>query len=140
MHAVTIAHESPPLTRGKVNCFGPVLVYIGITPAYAGKSPQVCGKFPQSKDHPRLRGEKSLWLEPGQTARGSPPLTRGKAYDSQLFRDAAQDHPRLRGEKLMICAIRFRTFRITPAYAGKSLCLCFRSSPEADHPRLRGEK
>ena len=70
-------------------------------------------------DHPRLRGEKFLYVYRTFWRRGSPPLTRGKG----------EFPPTMISE-----------FGITPAYAGKSVrggLFCY---PRWDHPRLRGEK
>ena len=90
-----------------------------ITPAYAGKSrpPVPMGVF--IRDHPRIRGEKSLQSTPQCLESGSPPHTRGKALGGVL------DIER-RG--------------ITPAYAGKSLFVIYYKRGGEDHPRIRGEK
>lgn len=69
-----------------------------ITPAYAGKSKQRPRPFGLGLDHPRLRGEKPLYIHPAPRAGGSPPLTRGK-----------EQHRPDDGHGLWI----------TPAYAGK---------------------
>ena len=70
-----------------------------ITPAYAGKR---LFRHPFSslkRDHPRLCGEKQVFLRYGHMFLGSPPPMRGKGLKSvrEVFRH-----------------------RITPAYAGKS--------------------
>ena len=85
--------------RGKV--FLPIFgaIFLGITPAYAGKSflPTTRQKF--GRDHPRLCGEKpnSPWID--FLSVGSPPPMRGKVNFVQSQAEAD---------------------RITPAYAGKS--------------------
>ena len=78
---------SPPLTRGKACCFPTQPVTTGITPAYAGKSPggPCCPWTPW--DHPRLRGEKSIFFQQSFKYLGSPPLARGK----ELFFIATHD-------------------------------------------------
>ena len=91
---------SPPLTRGKGSCIFFLLHYVGITPAYAGKRNARKYIVRLRKDHPRLRGEKTIVCKIDKSGEGSPPLTRGKDYF----------HP---GDKI--------SQRITPAYAGKSL-------------------
>ena len=50
---------------------------------------------------------------------GSPPHTRGKGTDRQIFEEHSG---------------------ITPAHAGKSSCFFFKFIPIWDHPRTRGEK
>ena len=90
---------SPPLTQGKEPPKTDIKFTIGITPAYAGKSLVEAMKAGNLKDHPRLRGEKKARHSPIRTLQGSPPLTRGKDFDSDF-----QSLP----------------YGITPAYAGKS--------------------
>ena len=70
---------SPPLTRGKENKLPESVPYIGITPAYAGKSCTVDCCICAVGDHPRLRGEKLVMIVNEEGKLGSPPLTRGKA-------------------------------------------------------------
>ena len=69
---------SPPLTRGKVKRAHDSLFDLGITPAYAGKRRNVRNARLNSRDHPRLRGEKGVNLIRQSIRPGSPPLTRGK--------------------------------------------------------------
>ena len=110
---------SPPRARGK----GSVKVWQeikrGITPACAGKrsiSRDICAV---SKDHPRVRGEKTPSSLPTLRSMGSPPRARGKAHFPPAF---------------PACP------RITPACAGKSRYAPAFSSRSWDHPRVRGEK
>ena len=49
---------SPPPMRGKGNIVVMMLLYYGITPAYAGKSVNYVINLPWCQDHPRLCGEK----------------------------------------------------------------------------------
>ena len=71
-----------------------------ITPACAGKSYTPYTVYHESKDHPRLRGEKPAPRFFAVRWRGSPPLTRGKVSSPPL---------------------NLKSTRITPAYAGKRL-------------------
>ena len=71
------------------------------------------------RDHPRLRGEKFDLPQYDIGGDGSPPLTRGKAW--QFVYDSAKTG-------------------ITPAYAGKSPLKNTHRLRLWDHPRLRGEK
>ena len=71
----------------------------GITPAYAGKSFRMNFPSHESRDHPRLCGEKVVAVALCVRDRGSPPPMRGKA---------------------LLQGIGVGGSRITPAYAGKS--------------------
>ena len=110
---------SPPRMRGKETRQAGLLRAAGITPACAGKSEKTALTTMCRRDHPRMCGEKPLFMYAGFPTWGSPPHVRGKA-------------------KLLHCQIS--STRITPAYAGK------RSSSKAgpvglaDHPRVCGEK
>ena len=58
-----------------------VIGLTGITPAYAGKSiliPEIEGL---DMDHPRIRGEKLIFVIISTFQPGSPPHTRGKATE-----------------------------------------------------------
>ena len=90
---------SPPRTRGKAGGQCGAVSQRRITPAYAGKSCQSLEVDLTAGDHPRVRGEKWILLEPVRIVSGSPPRTRGKA------------------EKTASTSCQLR---ITPAYAGKS--------------------
>ena len=84
--------------RGKVCFLGCISVLTGITPAYAGKSYLIGTGLSDTKDHPRVCGEKTVLDLSRLVEQGSPPRMRGKA-----------DPP----------SARFRVHGITPAYAGK---------------------
>ena len=49
---------SPPPMRGKGHCIVFRWIYLGITPAYAGKRDTSVGGKTNYEDHPRLCGEK----------------------------------------------------------------------------------
>ena len=85
--------------RGKVQSGDLRVLRVGITPAYAGKRFAKTIRVPQSRDHPRLCGEKAREATSELLGQGSPPPMRGKASMTR---------------KTWIEA------RITPAYAGKS--------------------
>ena len=86
--------------RGKVEPYRRTAAYLGITPAYAGKSFQLGDVPAVQKDHPRLCGEKVEQRNIVIDTIGSPPPMRGKAVPrkTQLLQNG-----------------------ITPAYAGKSV-------------------
>ena len=90
---------SPPPMRGKEIMLWNLLIYLRITPAYAGKRFYKYKQHCLDKDHPRLCGEKYIALLFQNLLRGSPPPMRGKVgYRRGVFSSG----------------------RITPAYAGKS--------------------
>ena len=105
--------------RGKARYTAPPVRRPRITPAYAGKS---CFRnliTVDSRDHPRLCGEKDnnpilLFFK-----EGSPPPMRGKVASMSPFNMVS---------------------RITPAYAGKSETARTWEDLSTDHPRLCGEK
>ena len=114
-----IARGSPPRARGKVDPIQRYAVKEGITPACAGKRGRLFKFFKTMRDHPRVRGEKTMIGVTSQTRLGSPPRARGKGFR---------------------CSRRRSPARITPACAGKSIFhLIFHKSSE-DHPRVCGEK
>ena len=86
--------------RGKDDTGYALLKQAGITPACAGKSNLVQVSPAESRDHPRVCGEKSMYCPGMPYPGGSPPRVRGKGG-----------------------AIRFNAIavRITPACAGKRL-------------------
>ena len=113
------ARGSPPRVRGKV--FNEPLVFpiLGITPAYAGKRfDDELDQF-ESKDHPRVCGEKFVRPFLLRWCVGSPPRMRGKGYGATIGEDG---------------------MRITPAYTGKSSFGLPSQTFTGDHPRVCGEK
>ena len=109
---------SPPLTRGPRWWSMTTARPSRITPAYAGTTVDLRPRTSITWDHPRLRGDHSLWLLFRLLLPGSPPLTRGPR--SQVPGDNRQPG-------------------ITPAYAGTT-----KEGPKGpvcseDHPRLRGD-
>ena len=111
--------RSPPRMRGKVVVHGCVVLDVGITPAYAGKSPPAKRKNPAIWDHPRVCGEKIPSSLNWPMFLGSPPRVRGKAAVRGWLR---------------------ATEGITPACAGKRCRPEYRNGGNQDHPRVCGEK
>ena len=118
VEAITSAGSPPPM-RGKAEAFAVADFFVGIPPAYAGKSTFCTKSVCFSWDHPRLCGEKSSNFPIVFAFSGSPPPMRGKVG-------------------LIVAGIA--ALRITPAYAGKSRRKFPRSCTVQDHPRLCGEK
>ena len=110
---------SPPRGRGKVFCVALCIDFLGITPAWAGKSKIWNEWFRDEKDHPRVGGEKFETLPLEIRNKGSPPRGRGKGF---------------------VILGKPEPLWITPAWAGKSSrplnAACF----AWDHPRVGGEK
>ena len=76
--ALLCASGSPPHGRGKVVLHCGVLLDVGITPAWAGKSRAKCKANSNQRDHPRVGGEKPLYDPAHLGPQGSPPRRRGK--------------------------------------------------------------
>ena len=110
---------SPPRMRGKVLLSPFFQPMPGITPAYAGKRVFASTRLCNSRDHPRMCGEKKNCLERGGEKAGSPPHVRGKAAHDQ---------------------IRVLVLGITPACAGKRTWPTWMPPAARDHPRMCGEK
>ena len=68
---------SPPHMRGKVTCIGSHFRRLGITPACAGKRPPQSPPSGQSRDHPRICGEKLSFLGGLTDGPESPPAYAG---------------------------------------------------------------
>ena len=71
------AKGSPPLARGILHRFYIVIFDRGITPACAGNTTIASNRATHSQDHPRLRGEYSVFCFRFYRRIGSPPLARG---------------------------------------------------------------
>ena len=113
------AEGSPPPVRGKASRAGLLRQRKRITPACAGKSPVDLLIRNAPQDHPRLCGEKFIFVCRAEERAGSPPRVRRKV--------SKQD-------------ISIRGMGITPACAGKSICCLQFSDFTQDHPHVCGEK
>ena len=110
---------SPPRVRGKDSGNASAGLADRITPACAGKRAPAPRPSRSTRDHPRVRGEKSSGTSSITLHKGSPPRVRGKAT-------VAMAAP--------------STLRITPACAGKRCKPDYRFPEPWDHPRVCGEK
>ena len=110
---------SPPHGRGKGTSPALPAASAGITPSWAGKSSQRSQTTAIFRDHPRMGGEKAVWLCDDHAALGSPPHGRGKVFTT---------------------AMKKKSPRITPAWAGKRPFTGIVSVVMEDHPRMGGEK
>ena len=111
--------DHPPTVRGKERLAKNQRSVHGITPAYAGKRKVCDGSRHETRDHPRVCGEKIISMLKASFGAGSPPRMRGKGIV-----DAGKR-----------CGVG-----ITPAYAGKSQGNQDREKQAGDHPRVCGEK
>ena len=89
-----------------------------IIPAYAGSTRRRCRWPPAGRDHPRIRGEHSIWGSANVDCVGSSPHTRGA--------------PLVDGVDQVLTGI-------IPAYAGSTGTLRLLYIQSRDHPRIRGE-
>ena len=89
-----------------------------IIPAYAGSTKTSLTLQKPVPDHPRIRGEHSVYAETFRESSGSSPHTRGARH--------VQPPPVVGG-------------RIIPAYAGSTAARRRGRIPGSDHPRIRGE-
>ena len=109
---------SPPPTRGTPLTQPIILIFGGITPAYAGNTYLVFVLAHLHQDHPRLRGEHNHVVNDTKECAGSPPPTRGTPF-------------------IFVRIIFY--LGITPAYAGNTEAPYSTEQSDWDHPRLRGE-
>ena len=153
------ATGSSPHTRGARTVGRLPVSLVGIIPAYAGSTG---GRYQFErawKDHPRIRGEHSLFSARSPLSRGSSPHTRGAQailVDSDFFvgiipayagstarRTEAPartpgSSPHTRGA-LNGASIGYKARRIIPAYAGSTDVRESMPRTDQDHPRIRGE-
>ena len=109
---------SSPHTRGALHSAIWDQQRAGIIPAYAGSTSGVAVRARGRRDHPRIRGEHSVFIEFHGRYLGSSPHTRGAR--------------RIRVTGIGRC-------RIIPAYAGSTGSSLIRPCTKSDHPRIRGE-
>ena len=107
----------PPMRERR--CFRAILcIFVGITPAYAGKTVmEFSGDF-LDEDHPRVCGKDILLKLTASKRQGSPPRMR---------------------ERLIFARLVYFFQRITPAYAGKTNWYDKKTFLLQDHPRVCGK-
>ena len=110
---------SPPRVRGEETRLAEFAGAFRITPACAGRSCQNPQGGRQTRDHPRVCGEKGGGVRCGSSRPGSPPRVRGEVWH------AVDGKLRL---------------GITPACAGRSSRSSLSPDVFWDHPRVCGEK
>ena len=109
---------SSPLTRGAPDFRTRDSIDPGIIPAHAGSTFLIHLSSPDSRDHPRSRGEHAFGGAFVKPQAGSSPLTRG----ARIRRRVAWSRP-----------------GIIPAHAGSTDHSGASTVSAADHPRSRGE-
>ena len=115
----SVGAGSPPRGRGKVYLKLRPVFSGRITPAWAGKRFNFWRSKCETRDHPRVGGEKRIFCIILTASDGSPPRGRGKVY--------LKLRPVFSG-------------RITPAWAGKREWKQAHCCRGWDHPRVGGEK
>ena len=90
---------SPPPMRGKETTIHHNRSGFRITPAYAGKRPGRIVRQAQTRDHPRLCGEKCRRIEHHDEFERITPAYAGKSRLFEIVNVNHEDHPRLCGEK-----------------------------------------
>ncbi len=109
---------SPPRMRERLITGAREYQYIGITPAYAGKTPFATPFKSMIWDHPRVCGKDVISAVIIYRGKGSPPRMRERPGES---------------------AVASVIHRITPAYAGKTLEALTYMMHKWDHPRVCGK-
>ena len=91
---------SPPRVRGKAfsGFFG--AVFVGITPACAGKRVHDRQTYRKNQDHPRVCGEKGGTWTQTELNQGSPPRVRGKEQPKTLEACLAGITPACAGKRV----------------------------------------
>ena len=92
--------------------------YLGITPAYAGKTIKCYRLYSLNRDHPRVCGKNCVWFIFMLDKPGSPPHMREKPCQNNKDADCTG---------------------ITPACAGKTCKRMYSHHLEWDHPRVCGK-
>ena len=109
---------SSPLTRGKRSGDPASGSVTGLIPAHAGKTASSKSHRPQTRAHPRSRGENLSTIPLRLASMGSSPLTRGKRCGQRV-------------------PVGYRG--LIPAHAGKTRMRPRAAPGNAAHPRSRGE-
>ncbi len=138
--AIFVAQQGPPpRTRGTRPPDRPQPPRPGTTPAYAGNAPPAPRRCAPSRDHPRVRGERSPCMLTGTWSRGPPPRTRGTHQHGAGGGHHVGTTPAYAGNA-DVCGSQARHRGTTPAYAGNARCPCTIWPTPGDHPRVRGER
>ena len=107
--------------RGKAIPAQPVIILVGITPAYAGKSLDLKWKAKKQQDHPRLCGEKVKNSGVEELEDRITPAYAGKSEKARNCVVFTGDHPRLCGEKSAKAALTLSTRGSPPPMRGKGI-------------------
>ena len=128
---------SPPRMRGKQYELFSDSAYVGITPAYAGKTLNDKGYIDFYQDHPRVCGENHSCVLLYYIRVGSPPRMRGKHFLNHLNNRHIGITPAYAGKTSSFLSLPSPW--ITPAYAGKTKRGRNPALSVRDHPRVCGE-
>ena len=91
---------SPPRVRGKAKNWRTFSISFRITPACAGKRTHIPNRVFNSKDHPRVCGEKIVRAGVRSPGRGSPPRVRGKGCKAVAVLTLTRITPACAGKRL----------------------------------------
>ena len=130
---------SPPLTRERPVSTVSTPSFLGITPAYAGKTNKRVARSKINTDHPRLRGKDVCRFCFMIICCMDHPRLRGKDKRPMIFNSSFEGSPPLTRERLVFVFGLKVIYWITPAYAGKTFQLAELLLQLQDHPRLRGK-
>ena len=150
---------SSPLTRGARLHQPPLKDSHRLIPAHAGSTEGALNDFPNTRAHPRSRGEHKRHGPAGGSSGGSSPLTRGALLTRTRVKPRQRAHPRSRGEHayrkdatmldqgsspltrgaLGGEELRYLLAGLIPAHAGSTSWAAYSFRAGGAHPRSRGE-
>ena len=131
---------SPPHVRGKGFSGFFCAVFVGITPACAGKSVSRGHAPPAGRDHPRVCGEKYHASPiPGFRLRITPACA-GKSCAGCVAAVTVKDHPRVCGEKSHCVRSLYVVLGSPPRVRGKGSILAGRVGAKGITPACAGKR
>ena len=92
---------SSPHARGALTMAITLEQAKGIIPACAGSTQRPRNRLHSKRDHPRMRGEHAVSMNPLKISSGSSPHARGALLESVALVLKGGDHPRMRGEHVI---------------------------------------
>ncbi len=128
----------PPRTRGRRHRRAGSRVRPGTTPAYAGTTTAMPRAGGHTWDHPRVRGDDFIVLNPKVWNSGPPPRTRGRHHELVVLHALRRTTPAYAGTTGISGTYAPET-RTTPAYAGTTRWINSLLPASRDHPRVRGD-
>ena len=159
-HASERSAGSSPHTRGTPGPLEFTRPAARFIPAYAGNAWSASSSRARRSVHPRIRGERGLYLKITCVVIRFIPAYAGNAYSVMILFEARSVHPRIRGERRTsrpsrsgvtgssphtrgtpITRVPIAIYvRFIPAYAGNAMYGCSMLALLTVHPRIRGER